>query len=63
MRRPVLSTFLLLGAVFGFTAGFHHHHRHREAFYHRVAEVCVDAARRHDRHPPPATHPRDPHRR
>jgi hypothetical protein len=69
MRRPVLSTFLIAGAIFGVIAGAHHHgscphhghhgDRHR-AFFDRVAEVCVDAARRHDAHPaPPPRGPRE----
>ncbi len=64
MRRPILSTLLLVGATAGFVSGAHHvfghgHHpfrsARREAFENHVADVCVRAARREGAAPPPGT--------
>jgi len=49
MRRPFLVPFLLMLAIGGFAAGFHHLHGgcdRREAFEQHVADICAQAALR-----------------
>jgi hypothetical protein len=61
MRRPILSVLLLTGAIAGFVSGTHRafgDHRscrteRHEAFYDRVADVCVRAAERAHERPEP----------
>jgi hypothetical protein len=52
MMRRVIMGLLVLGTVVGFGAGFarrHMGHRGHEQLMDRVADECVDAARRADR--------------
>jgi hypothetical protein len=53
MMRRVVMGLLILGTIVGFGSGIarrvHGHHRNHDRFMDRVADECVDAARRADR--------------